>query len=224
MANGNVSWTAAGAVTITGTVNATSSTIGGFTIFGNKLTNTTADSSILFSTLMGSSFLEINSTTSTLLSVCADSARTAISIQTYATGARGISIIANEGSTYAIESYGPHKFGQRYGETRNAPRVLFSALVKNSNTLYNQWGNGMTITSFYKSATGVFVVNHNLGHLNYTVLATSYWDTSTNYHSNAYVRVEYIGLNSFQFRVVNSDNGGLVDTNFTFVVFGRNVI
>ncbi|MBF0575546.1 hypothetical protein [Dysgonomonas sp. GY617] len=224
VANGNVSWTAAGAVTITGTVNATSGKIGGFTISGNRLTNTAADSAILFSTLMGSSFLEINSATSTLLAIRADSARTGISIQTYATGARGISIIANAGSTYAIESYGPHKFGQRSGEIWNAPGVLFSALVKNSSTLYNQWGNGMTITSFSKTKTGVFVVNHNLGHLNYTVLATSYWDTSANYHSNAYVRVEYIGINSFQLRVVNCDNGGLVDTNFTFVVFGRNVI
>lgn len=224
VANGNVSWTAAGAVSITGTINATSGTIGGFTISGNILKNTAADTSLQFNSLNGSSYVSINESTSTLLAMRADSARTAISIQTYAAGARGLSIIANAGSTYAIESYGPHKFGQRYGEIWNAPGVLFSALVKNSSTLYNQWGNGMTITSFSKTSTGIFVVNHNLGHLNYTVLATSYWDTSTNYHSNAYVRVEYIGINSFQLRVVNCDNGGLVDTNFTFVVFGRNVL
>ncbi|MDR1504010.1 MAG: gp58-like family protein, partial [Prevotella sp.] len=124
VANGNVIWTATGAVTITGTVNATSGTIGGFTISGNILKNTASDTSLQFNNLSGASYLSINESASTLLAMRADSTRTAISIQTYATGARGISVIANAGSTYAIESYGPHQFGQRSGEKWNAPGVL----------------------------------------------------------------------------------------------------
>lgn len=222
VANGNVSWTAAGVVSITGTVNATSGKIGGFTISGNKLVNTAANSAIEFSSLSGSSNLSINGSTTILLNMRADSARTAIAIQTYASGAKGMYIVANAGSIFAIESYGPHRFGQRSGESWNTPGVLYSAVVKNSNTLYNQWGNGMTVTSFSKAATGIFVVKHNLNHTQYTVVATTYWDTGTNYHSNAYVRLEYISANSFQLRVVNCDNGGLVDTCFTFAVIGRN--
>lgn len=82
VANGNVSWTAAGAVSITGTINATSGVIGGFSISGNRLINTATNSSIEFQTLTGSSSLSINASTYTLLSMRADSARTALSIQT----------------------------------------------------------------------------------------------------------------------------------------------
>lgn len=152
----------------------------------------------------------------------ADSARTALSIQTYASGAIGIYIIANAGSTHAIESYGPHRFGQRSGEKWNAPGVLFSALVKRTSTLYQQWGNGLTVTSFQRTGTGYFVCKHNLGHTQYIVVATPYWDHSSNGHSNSYVRVEYINTNDFVLRVVNADNGNQVDTNFTFAVIGRN--
>jgi len=222
VANGNVSWNTAGAVTITGTVNASSGMIGGFTISGNKLTNKASDSAIIFNSLSGSSFLRINEDSYNLLGIRADSARTAISIQTYAAGAKGISIIANAGSTYAIESYGPHQFGQRSGEKWNAPGVLFSALVKNSNTLYNRWGNGMTVSNFYKTQTGNFTCVHNLGHTEYIVVANPYWDSGTNWHGNCFIRVEYIGTTSFNLRVVNADNGKLVDTCFTFAVIGRN--
>lgn len=222
VANGNVSWTAAGAVSITGTINATSGVIGGFSISGNRLINTATNSSIEFLTLTGSSSLSINASTSTLLSMRADSARTALSIQTYATGAKGISIIANAGSTFAIDSYGPHQFGQRSGEKWNAPGVLFSAIVKNSSTLYNKWGNGLTVTSFSKIETGGFMCYHNLGHTEYTVMATPYWDSVTNYHGNSFIRVEFITSTSFKLRVVNADNGKQVDTNFTFCVIGRN--
>jgi hypothetical protein len=222
VANSNVSWTAAGAVSITGTVNATSGVIGGFTISGNRLVNRAADSSIAFSTLTGSSSLSINADTSALLAMRADSARTAISIQTYAAGAKGISIIANAGSAHAIESYGPHLFGQRSGERWNAPGVLFSALVKNSNTLYNAWGNGLAITSFQKTGPGYFVCRHNLGHTQYTVIATPYWDSGANWHGNCFIRTEYINANEFSLRVVNADNGKAVDTCLTFAVIGRN--
>jgi len=222
VANNNFSWTAAGAVTITGTVNATAGMIGGFTISGNKLTNKAADSALIFNSLSGASYVSINESTYTLLAMRADSARTAISIQTYATGARGISIIANAGSTYAVESYGPHQFGQRYGEKWNAPGVLFSALVKRSSTLYQQWGNGLTVTSFQRTGTGYFVCKHNLGHTQYIVVTSPYWDHSSNGHSNSYVRVEYINAYDFVLRVVNADNGSQVDTNFTFAVIGRN--
>ncbi|NDV78149.1 hypothetical protein [Dysgonomonas sp. 511] len=222
VANSNISWTAAGAVTITGTINATSGIIGGFSISGNKLTNKAADSALIFNSLSGASYVSINESTYTLLAMRADSARTAISIQTYASGAKGITIIANAGSTSAIESFGPHLFGQRSGEKWNAPGVLFSALVKRSSTLYQQWGNGLTVTSFQRTGTGYFVCKHNLGHTQYIVVTSPYWDHSSNGHSNSYVRVEYINPYDFVLRVVNADNGSQVDTNFTFAVIGRN--
>lgn len=175
LANGNIFWTNAGTLSMTGTINATSGVIGGFTISGNRLVNVSANSSVEFSSLSGSSSLSINENIYTLLSIRADTARTALSIQTYASGAKGIYIIANTGSSFAIESYGPHQFGQRSGERWNAPGILFSALVRNSSALYNQWGNGLTVTSFYKSQTGVFKCNHNLGHTNYVVLMTVFF-------------------------------------------------
>ncbi|GAB6119727.1 hypothetical protein [Dysgonomonas termitidis] len=222
VADGNVSWTAAGAVSVTGTINATAGTIGGFVISGNRLTNSAGDSCIYFDNLNGASYVRINESSSYLVSLRADSAKTAINIQTYASGARGISIIANAGSTYAIESYGPHQFGQRSGENWNAPGVLFSALVKRTSTLYQQWGNGLTVTSFERTGTGYFVCKHNLGHTQYIVVTSPYWDHSSNGHSNSYVRVEYINAYDFVLRVVNADNGSQVDTNFTFAVIGRN--
>lgn len=221
VADGNVSWTAAGAVSITGTINATSGIIGGFSISGNRLINTATNSSIEFLTLTGSSSVSINASTSTLLSMRADSARTALSIQTYASGAKGIYIIANAGSAYAIESYGPHQFGQRYGETWNAPGVLFSAVVKNNTTLYNTWGDGLTVTAFTKLQTGEYRLSHNLGHTQYMVVTNPYYE-GTSQHMNCFVRVEYITTSSVRFRVVNADNGGLVETSFTFAIIGRN--
>lgn len=222
VANNNVHWDTSGNVTMTGTINATAGVIGGFTVSGNKLINKSTNTAIEFSTLTGTSSLFINSSTSVLLGMRVDSARTAISISTFATGARGIYVLGNAGTSYAIESYGSHLFGQRSTETWNAPGVLFSAIVKNSNTLYNQWGNGMRVTSFTRTTTGSFTCNHNLGHTNYTVITTPYWDSGTNWHSNAYVRVEVIAANSFKLRVVNADNGSLTDTCFSFAVIGRN--
>ena len=222
VANGNVSWTAAGAVTITGTVNATSGIIGGFTISGNKLTNKASDSALIFDSLSGASYLSINENTSTLVAMRADSSRTAIGIQTYATGAVGIKIIANAGSTYAVESYGPHQFGQRAGEKWNAPGVLFTAICKGTSILYNRWGDGLKFSSFTKEKTGFFRCYHNLGHTQYVVVANPYWDDGMNGHGNSYIRVEYITSTSFVLRVVNADNGNMVDTWFTFSVMGRN--
>ncbi|MBF0648621.1 hypothetical protein IR083_07300 [Dysgonomonas sp. GY75] len=222
VADGNVSWTAAGAVSITGTVNATAGTIGGFTISGNRLTNSAGDSCIYFDNLNGASYVRINESTGYLVSLRADSAKTAINIQTYASGARGISVIANAGSAYAVESYGPHQFGQRSGEKWNAPGVLFSALVKNSTTLYNTWGNGLTVSSFERLGTGNFRLTHNLGHTQYIVMATPYWDSGTNWHNNCFIRVEYITSTNFLMRVVNADNGSYVDTCFSFTIIGRN--
>lgn len=222
VASGNVSWTAAGAVSITGTINATSGKIGGFSISGNRLINTATSSSLEFLTLTGSSSVSINASISTLLSMRADSARTALSIQTYATGARGISIIANAGSTYAIESYGPHQFGQRMGEKWNAPGILYSAIVKNGTALFNSWGNGLSVTSFEKLGTGNYRLRHNLGHTQYIVVATPYWDHGSNWHGNCFIRVEYINAYDCVLRVVNADNGKYVETCFSFAVIGRN--
>lgn len=222
VANGNVSWTTLGAVSVTGTINATSGYIGGFKIEGNKLTNNAGDSSIYFDNLNGASYVRINESSGSLVSLRADSAKTALGIQTYASGAIGIHIIANAGSTHAIESYGPHQFGQRSGEKWNAPGVLFSGLLKNSTTIYNSWGNGLTVTSVSKLQTGEYILYHNLGHTQYTVVANTYYESGLSQHMNCFVRIEYITSSSVRLRVVNADNGGLVETSFTFAIIGRN--
>ncbi|MDR1503591.1 MAG: hypothetical protein LBT43_14185, partial [Prevotella sp.] len=82
--------------------------------------------------------------------------------------------------------------------------------------------NGLTVSSFTKKETGNFTCVHNLGHTEYIVVANPYWDSGTNWHGNCFIRVEFICTNSFNLRVVNADNGQLVDTCFTFAVIGRN--
>lgn len=219
VAGGNISWDARGNVNMTGRVTANSGLIAGFTISGNKLVNTAADSSIEFSSLIGNASLTINSY-SALLSLRADSARTGIYLQTYATGAKGIYIIANAGSKYAIESYGPMQLGQRSGERWNVPGVLYVGCKYNggNNASYRKiWGDGLTITSCSFAGDGKYRFYHNLGHTDYTVFA-QVWQ-STGYYG--FFRLLERASNSFL--IQNLGNNGKPDgAPFDFTVMGRN--
>lgn len=53
----NIIWDTAGSVTMTGTITASAGSIAGFTIKGNRLVNTAADSSIEFSSMIGNASL-----------------------------------------------------------------------------------------------------------------------------------------------------------------------
>lgn len=219
VAGQNIKWDSKGNVEVKGNISANSGLIAGFTISGNKLVNTASDSSIEFSSLIGNASLIINSY-SALLSLRADSARTGIYLQTYAAGAKGIYIIANAGSKYAIESYGPIQFGQRSGERWNVPGVLYIGYKYNSGSsaAYRRiWGDGLTITSSSSLGDGKFRFYHNLRHTDYTVFVQSC--QSTVYYG--FFRL--LERTSTSFLIQNISSSGRPDGSpFDFTIMGRN--
>ena len=220
VANRNIVWDVSGNVTMSGKITATSGKIAGFTISGNRLINTASDSSIEFSSMIGNASLYINSSTS-LISMRADSSRTGISIQTYATGARGIYIVANAGSKYAIESYGPVQLGQRSSERWSVPGVLYVGCKYSTgyNNYYRKiWGDGVAISSFSHIGDGKYRVYHNLNHTDYTVMAILW--SSTGYYG--FFRLLERASNYFV--IQNIGSSGKADAGaFDFVIMGRNV-
>lgn len=221
LANQNVKWDAAGNVELKGTITATAGKIAGFTINGNTLLNNAANSSIEFSSLLGQASLIINgNATGALLSLRADSNRTGIFIQTYAPGAKGLSIIANCGSDYAIESYGPVIMGQRSTEVWNVPGVLYvgSKYSEGYNNNHRKiWGDGVKISSFTHIGSGQYKVVHNLYHTNYTVFAQQW--ASSKYHG-FYRLMERA---STYFVIQNVSTEGKADSSaFDFIIFGQN--
>lgn len=219
VANQNIKWDAKGNVEIRGNITANSGVIAGFTISGNKLVNTAADSSIEFSSMMGNASMTINGG-SALLSLRADSARKGIFIQTYATGAVGLSIIANAGSNFAIESYGPVQFGQRAGERWCVPGVLYIGCKYNSGNspgFSKIWGEGCNVTSSIHLGNAQYKFYHNLGHTNYTVFAQGC--QSTGYYG--FFRL--LERASSYFVIQNVGSSGKPDGSpFDFVIYGRN--
>lgn len=219
VANQNIKWDAKGNVEIKGNITANSGLIAGFTISGNKLINTAADSSIEFSSMMGNASMTINSYSS-LLSLRADSARTGIAIQTYATGAVGLSIIANAGSNFAIESYGPVQFGQRAGERWCVPGVLYVGCkysAGNSAGFSKIWGEGCNVTSCTHLGSSRYKFYHNLGHTNYTVFAQIWQD------QGYYGFFRLVERATSYFVLQNLGSSGKPDgAAFDFVIYGRN--
>ena len=219
VANQNIKWDAKGNVEVKGNITANSGLIAGFTIKGNKLINTAADSSIEFSSMMGNASMTINSYSS-LLSLRADSARTGIAIQTYATGAVGLSIIANAGSSFAIEAYGPVQFGQRAGERWCVPGVLYIGCKYNGGndpSFSKIWGEGCNVTSSYHLGNAQYKFYHNLGHTNYTVFAQGC-------QSNGYYGFFKISERASSYFVIQNigSKGGPDGSPFDFVIYGRN--
>lgn len=219
VADKNIKWDTKGNVEIKGNITANSGLIAGFTISGNKLINTAADSSIEFTSLMGNASMTINSYSS-LLSLRADSARTGIYLQTYAAGAKGIYIIANAGSTYAIESYGPMQLGQRPGERWCVPGVLYVGCkysAGNSTGFSKIWGEGCNVTSCTHLGSSRYKFYHNLGHTNYTVFAQIWQDQG--YYG--FFRLVERATNYFVLQNLGS-SGKPDGAAFDFVIFGRN--
>lgn len=218
LANKNITWDTNGNVSMTGTISATAGYIGNFNISGGKLVNKTTTASIEFSGLSGSS-LYLNSGSS-LISIRSDVNKTGISIQTYSAGARGISIIANAGSVYAIESYGPMQLGQRSGERWCVPGVLYVGCKYSTgyNNYYRKiWGDGASISSFSHIGDGKYRVYHNLGHTDYTVMAIL-WSSTTYY---GFFRL--LERTSSYFVIQNIGAGGKPDAGaFDFIIMGRN--
>lgn len=218
LANKNITWDVNGNVSMTGTITATAGKIGNFNISGGKLVNSTTTASIEFSGLSGSS-LYLN-TTESLISIRSDINKTGISIQTYSSGARGIYVLANAGSKYAIEGYGPMQLGQRTGERWCVPGVLYVGCKYQAgyNNYYRKvWGDGMTVSSFTHIGDGKYRVYHNLAHTDYTVMAILW--SSTGYYG--YFRL--LERTSSYFVIQNIGSSGKPDqAPFDFVVMGRN--
>lgn len=223
-ANKNISWTTSGNITMTGTITATAGRIAGFNISGNSLVNSTSTASIILNNLAGQSFVRINeSTSSPLLGIRTDvSNRTGLSISTYASGATGLYIINNVGGAGAIKSYGSHTFGQRSGETWNAPGVLYIGSKYNAgqNSSYKKiFGDGVSITSSTHLGGSKYKFNHNLGHSEYTVFAQT---ISTQAYYGSYRLLE---RTSTYFVIQNvGSSGGADNAPFDFIVYGRNKI
>ena len=219
VANQNIKWDAKGNVEVKGNITANSGVIAGFTISGNKLINTAADSSIEFSSMIGNASMTINGG-SALLSLRADSARKGIFIQTYATGAVGLSIIANAGSNYAIESYGPMQLGQRAGERWCVPGVLYVGCkysAGNSTGFSKIWGEGCNVTSCTHLGSSRYKFYHNLGHTNYTVFAQIWQD------QGYYGFFRLVERATSYFVLQNLGSSGKPDgAAFDFVIYGRN--
>lgn len=223
LANKNIKWDTVGNVELKGTITATGGKIAGFTINGNTLLNSAANSSIEFSSLLGQASLIINGNgTGALLSMRADSDRTAIFIQTYAPGAKGIHIVANCGSDYAIESYGPVILGQRSGEKWNVPGVLYigSKYTDGYNNTYRKiWGDGVTVSSFAHIGNGQYKVVHNLYHTNYTVFAQA------GYYTKYFGFYRLLEKATTYFVIQNCGSEGKPDCSaFDFIIFGQNRI
>ena len=221
IANQNIKWDATGNVELKGVITATGGKIAGFSINGNTLLNNAANSSIEFSSLLGQASLIINgNATGALLSLRADSKRTGIFIQTYAPGAKGLSIIANSGSDFAIESYGPVIMGQRSTEIWNVPGVLYIGTKYSEGYNNNHrkiWGDGVKITSFTHIGSGQYKVVHNLRHTNYTVFAQQW--SSSRYHG--FYRL--MERTSTYFIIQNVGTEGKADSSaFDFIIFGQN--
>lgn len=221
IANQNIKWDILGNVELKGVITATGGKIAGFTISGNTLLNNAANSSIEFSSLLGQASLIINgNATGALMSLRADSKRTGIFIQTYAPGAKGLSIIANCGSDYAIESYGPVIMGQRSTEIWNVPGVLYigSKYTEGYSSNHRKiWGDGVKVSSFTHIGSGQYKVVHNLRHTNYTVFAQQW--SSTRYHG--FYRL--IEKTTTYFVLQNVGTEGKPDgATFDYIIFGQN--
>ena len=122
--------------TITGTINADGGYIGGFSIMkvGDVayLKNSDLKAVIELESETNNSrrYINIGGRSGTLISMRLDgnndnAGNHGIYIQSYGSGNKCLSILANKGGKYAIESFGPHRFGQREGECWSEPGVIW---------------------------------------------------------------------------------------------------
>ena len=196
-------------------------TLGAWKIENNAIKSKNAPSAKILLEVSGTRFLRINeyggadSTANggfPFLQIRNDN-RDCLSLSTYGTKGKALSIIANSYGGKAIDSYGSHVFGQRSGEIWNAPGVLWAGYIWSDGTNSRVWGNGCTITS-RRNGTGNYTIYPNLNHGEYIPIANcaSDWcfpiipDRTTSYFN-----VLTIHANNFQ-----------RDVNFSLIIVGRN--
>lgn len=140
-----------------------------------------------------------------------------LSLSTYGQGGKALKIIANSEGGSAIQSHGSHLFGQRASEKWNAPGMLCTGYVYQAGTVTNEWGNGCTLTSAIKVATGKYRIYHNLNHMQYAVLVQGLGG-----YGWVFGQVETQNNSYFEVLMLDS-NKGPRDCAFRVFVVGRNV-
>lgn len=140
-----------------------------------------------------------------------------LSLFTYGQGGKALKIIANSEGGSAIQSHGSHLFGQRASEKWNAPGMLCTGYVYRAGTVTNEWGNGCTLTSAQKIATGKYRIYHNLRHPQYAVLVQGLGG-----YGWVFGQVETQNNSYFEVLMLDA-NKGPRDCPFRVFVVGRNV-
>lgn len=140
-----------------------------------------------------------------------------LSLSTYGQGGKALKIIANSEGGSAIQSHGSHLFGQRASEKWNAPGMLCTGYVYQAGTVTNEWGNGCTLTSATKVATGKYRIYHSLKHPQYAVLVQGLGG-----YGWVFGQVETQNNSYFEVLMLDS-NKGPRDCAFRVFVVGRNV-
>lgn len=139
-----------------------------------------------------------------------------INIESYGANNICLSLLANAGSKFAIDSVGPHHFYQRSGEVWDAPGVLWAGRISADGTIESSWGNGCTIdTPVYHGQAGLYAFNHDLNHMQYFVIVTAV-------HGNWSIGADTDkSTHQFTVRTFHKDQG-YIDSPFELAVIGRN--
>ena len=201
--------------------------IGDLKIEGNQLSAANPSSGIRIGT--GSAgetgfgrFLQLGGDYSALISMRLDrqnplvNGYRGINIESYGANNICLSLIANAGSKFAIDSAGPHHFYQRSGEVWDTPGVLWAGRISADGTIESSWGNGCTIdTPVYHGQAGLYAFNHDLNHMQYFVIVTAV-------HGNWSIGADTDkSTHQFTVRTFHKDQG-YIDSPFELAVIGRN--
>ena len=139
-----------------------------------------------------------------------------INIESYGTGNVCLSLLANAGSKFAIDSVGPHHFYQRSGEVWDAPGVLWAGRISADGTIESSWGDGCTVSpAVYHGQAGLYAFNHDLNHMQYFVQATAVHGTWS------IAALTDKSTHQFTVRTFHKD-GNYGDSPFEIAIFGRN--
>ena len=195
----------------------TGAKIGGWNVEGNSLAIRDESEAKILVEPSGYRFLRINDTKGTLMSIRADGV-TGIGIYTQNKSGTCLSMIAQTGGT-AVESYGSHTFGQRAGETWNAPGVLWAGRIVSNGTIESYWGNGCTVSS-RRTGVGKYTITHELKHMQYYVMITGTpWSTDGERWVVGMIENRYDSY--FSVRILDTGRG-YVDAAFEVAIIGRN--
>lgn len=197
--------------------------IGAWNISGGSLVSASNSQAKILLNMSGNKFLRINeegdspTTSRTALMSIRNDNYSGLSIESYGSSGFALRCLANAGTTNSIESYGSHIFAQRGGEKWNAPGMLCTGYVYQAGTVTNEWGNGCTLTSAQKIATGKYRIYHNLRHPQYAVLVQGLGG-----YGWVFGQVETQNNSYFEVLMLDA-NKGPRDCPFRVFVVGRNV-